>query len=96
MPRVGGAAGDAALLANGEGGLRAGLPPSKAWLYLLLALKLAQHTATLLVWCCRTLTQADVGTPLPLQFRLQVGVPTLLPAGGRRRATLQGRGTPAR
>lgn len=44
----------------------------------------------------RTLTQADVGTPLPLQFRLQVGVPTLLPAGGRRRATLQGRGTPAR
>ncbi|KAL4441067.1 hypothetical protein ABPG77_010498 [Micractinium sp. CCAP 211/92] len=36
----------------------------------------------------RTLTQADVGTPLPLQFRLQVGVPSLLAAGGRRSAAL--------
>ncbi|KAL4451467.1 hypothetical protein ABPG75_007129 [Micractinium tetrahymenae] len=37
----------------------------------------------------RTLTQADVDGPLPIQFRLQVGVPSLLPATpGRRGAAL--------
>lgn len=39
----------------------------------------------------RTLNQADVSFLLPLQFRLQVGVPSLLPAGSRRRAVLQRR-----